>query len=169
MTLKVFYFPITIKTTKRVFQNNFHVRWLWYWFTKIWTFRTFLPYILLLTRISKSSTLIDNIFSNSTSLEKIESSNVTSTFSDDLPQFIFLKEFFSKISTVKSNILKHDWRKLQSNKFIADSNQTATGSKFYALRKVKYMYHLKTLTKKDWNFSPIHGLHKVYKILLKIK
>ena len=107
-----------------------------------------MPYILLLTRISKSSTLIDNIFSNSTSLEKIESSNVTSTFSDDLPQFIFLKEFFSKISAVKSNILKYDWRKFQSNKFIADSNETATGSKFYALRKVKYMYHLKSLTKK---------------------
>ena len=108
-----------------------------------------LPYILLHTRISKSSTLIDNIFSNSTSLEKIESSNVISTFSDDLPQFIFLKDFFSKISAVKSNILKHDWRKFQSNKFIPDSNQTEIGSKFYALRKVKCMHHLKSLTKKE--------------------
>ena len=59
------------------------------------------PHILLPTRISKTSTLIDNIFSNSTSLEEIESGNVTSTFSDHLPQFIFLKDFFSKIPAAK--------------------------------------------------------------------
>ena len=70
-----------------------------------------LPHILLPTRISKTSTLIDNIFSNSTSLEEIESGDVTSTFSDHLTQFIFLKDFFSKISAVIFNILKHDWRK----------------------------------------------------------
>ena len=39
-----------------------------------------LPLIFLPTRISKTSTLIDNIFSNSTSLEEIESGNVTLTF-----------------------------------------------------------------------------------------
>ena len=83
-----------------------------------------LPHILLPTRISKTSTLIDNIFSNSTALEEIESGNVTSTFSDHLPQVIFLKDFFSKILAVKSNILKHDWRKFQSNKFASDFNQT---------------------------------------------
>ena len=83
----------------------------------------FLPHILPPTRFSKTSRLIDNIFSNSTSLEKIESGNVTSTFSDHLPQFIFLKDFFSKIPAVKSNILKH-WRKLQSNRSISDFNQT---------------------------------------------
>ena len=70
-----------------------------------------LPHILLPTRISKTSTLIDNIFSNSTSLEEIESGDVTSTFSDHLTQLIFLKDFFSKISAVIFNILKHDWRK----------------------------------------------------------
>ena len=63
-----------------------------------------LPHILLPTRISKTSTLIDNIFLNSTSLEEIESGNVTSTFSDHLPQFIFLKDFFSKIPAATSNI-----------------------------------------------------------------
>ena len=52
-----------------------------------------LPHILLPTRISKTSTLIDNIFSNSTSLEEIESGNVTSTFSGHVPQFIFSKGF----------------------------------------------------------------------------
>ena len=64
-----------------------------------------LPHIFLPTRISKKSTLIDNI-SNSTSLEEIESGNVTSTFSDHLPQFVFLKDFFSKIPEAKSNILR---------------------------------------------------------------
>ena len=57
---------------------------------------SFLPHILVPTRISKTSTLIDNIFSNSTSLDEIESGNITSTFSDHLPQFIFFKRFFLK-------------------------------------------------------------------------
>ena len=58
-----------------------------------------LPYIFLPTGISKTSTLIDNIFSNSTSLEEIESGNVTSTFSNHLPQFIFFTRFFLKKSS----------------------------------------------------------------------
>ena len=41
--------------------------------------------IFLPTRISKTSTLIDNIFSNLTSLEETESGNITSTFSNHLP------------------------------------------------------------------------------------
>ena len=48
-----------------------------------------LPHTPLPARISKTSTLIHNIFSNSTSLDEIESGNVTSTFPDHLPQFIF--------------------------------------------------------------------------------
>ena len=79
-----------------------------------------LPHILLPTRISKTSTLINNIFSNSTSLEEIESGNVTSTFSDHLPQFIFFKYFFSKIPAVKSKLI---------------------GSEFYALTKVILTFH----------------------------
>ena len=59
--------------------------------------------ILLPTSISKTSTLIDNVFSNSTSLEEIESGNVTSAFPDDL-LFMFLKDFFSKLPEAKSNI-----------------------------------------------------------------
>ena len=65
-----------------------------------------LPHILLPTRISKTSTLIDNIFSNSTSLEEIKSVNVTSTFSDHFPQFIFLKYFFSKKTSSKIQYIK---------------------------------------------------------------
>ena len=34
---------------------------------------------------------------------------------------------------------------------------------------LEIMHHLKSLTKKNWNFSPDHGLRKVYKILLKRK
>ena len=82
-----------------------------------------LRHILLLARISKTSTLINNIFSNSTTLEEIESGDVTSTFSDHLPEFIFLKDFFLKTPAAKSNILRHDWRKFESNKFISDFDQ----------------------------------------------
>ena len=60
-----------------------------------------LPLIFLPTRISKRSTLIDNIFSNLTSLEETESGNITSIFSDHLPQFLFLP-------VTKSNILRRD-------------------------------------------------------------
>ena len=54
-----------------------------------------LPHILLPTRISKTSTLIDYIFSNST-LEETELGNATSILSDDLPNL-----FFQKISSEK--------------------------------------------------------------------
>ena len=66
---------------------------------------------------------MNNIFSNSASSEKIESGNVTSTFSDHLPQFIFLPDFFSKIPVTKSNILRREWKKFESSKFISDFNQ----------------------------------------------
>ena len=82
-----------------------------------------LPLIFLSTRISKTSTLIDNIFPNSTSLEEIESGNVTSTFLDHLPQFIFLPDFFSKTPVTKSNILRRDWKKFESSKSTSDFNQ----------------------------------------------
>ena len=55
-----------------------------------------LTLIFLPTRISKTSTLIDNVFSNLTSFEETESGNVTSKFSAYLPQFIFLPDFFQK-------------------------------------------------------------------------
>ena len=55
-----------------------------------------LPLIFLPTRISKTSTLIDNIFSNSTSLEEIESGNSTWTFSDHLPMPMHLLKNLTK-------------------------------------------------------------------------
>ena len=48
-----------------------------------------LPHIILPTRIFKTSTLINKNFSISTFLEEIELVNVTSKFSDHLPQFVF--------------------------------------------------------------------------------
>lgn len=48
-----------------------------------------LPHILLPTKISKMSALIDKIFLNSIPLEKTESGNVILTFLDNLPQFTF--------------------------------------------------------------------------------
>ena len=83
----------------------------------------FLLHIHLPGRISKTSTLIDNIFSNSTSLEDTESGNLTSTFPDHLPHFILLKDFFSKIPATKFIIFRHDWRKFESNNFIPDFDQ----------------------------------------------
>ena len=82
-----------------------------------------LPLIFLPIRISKTSTLIHNSFSNLTSLEEIESGNVTSTFSDHLPQFIFYQMFFSKVPVAKSNIQRPDWKKFESSKCISDFNQ----------------------------------------------
>ena len=145
-----------------------------------------LPHILLRTRISKTSILIDNIFSNSTALEEIESGNVTSTFSDHLPQFILLKDFSLKNPAVKSDILKHDWRKFESNKFISDFNQTdwdqilcteksnINFSINQYLSKIDSLLEihapLKKLNKKELKFLTKPWItHKVYKILLKRK
>ena len=111
-----------------------------------------LPHILLPARISKTCTLIDNIFSKSTSLEEIGSDNVTSTFSDHLPQFRFLKDFFSKIPAAKSHILKYDWRKFESNKFIPDFDQI--GCEQILCSK-----------KSDANFSMNHHLSKIDSLL----
>ena len=118
MTLKVILFPpLLLKLQKESSKtiNNF---------IDTLSSNFLLSHILLPTNISKTSTLIDNIFSNLTSLEEIESGNVASTFLDHLPQFIFFLIFFSKILAAKANILRYDWRKFESNKFICDFDQT---------------------------------------------
>ena len=54
----------------------------------------FIPHIILPTRItSKSKTLIDNIFSNSTNFTSFVSGNLTSTISDHLPQFFTITQY----------------------------------------------------------------------------
>ena len=141
------YFSFTSEIAKRIIQKNFllgdfNIDLLKYEisdsvnnFIDTVSSNFLLPLIFLPTRVSKTSTLIDNIFSNSTSLEETESGNVTSTFSDHLPQFIFLPDFFSKNPVTKSNILRRDWKKFESSKFISDFNQI-NWNKFYAMRKM---------------------------------
>ena len=121
----------------------------------------YIPLIFLPTMISKTSTLIDIIFSNLTSFEETESGNVTATFSDQLSQFIFLPDFFSKISVTKSNILRNGWKKSESSTFISDFNQIKW--------KQILLHQSKNLTKRNWNFSPNHGLQKVCKTIKKKK
>ena len=49
---------------------------------------------------------------------------------------LFFKKIFSQITSRKLlfNILKHDWRKIESNKFISDFDQTHS-SKFHAMNQ----------------------------------
>ena len=81
---------------------------------------SFIPYILHPTRItSHSKTLIDKIFSNYISRE-ITSGNITSTISDDLPQFSFVPNILSSPSTQKSNFYERDLSKFKQENFILD-------------------------------------------------
>ena len=67
-----------------------------------------LPYITLPTRITaRSRTLIDNIFSNSTST-KIISGNLTATVSDHLPQFFIHPDFNNRFVPRKHNIYRRN-------------------------------------------------------------
>ncbi|XP_065675763.1 uncharacterized protein LOC136091972 [Hydra vulgaris] len=78
----------------------------------------FLPFISLPTRITnQSSTLIDNIFSNSTSKD-IFSGNLTIRISDHLPQFLIYSSFNIRIiNSRKSNIILRNFKKLNSEEF----------------------------------------------------
>ena len=77
-------------------------------------------YILRPKRLSSySKTLIDNIFCNILSSEKI-SGNLTATISDHLPQFLFARNILSKPSYNRSNIFKRDWSKVNEENFILD-------------------------------------------------
>ena len=67
-----------------------------------------LPFITLPTRVtSRSKTLIDNIYSNSTNTNII-SGNLTSTVSDHLPQFSILPDFNRKFVPRKHNIFRRN-------------------------------------------------------------
>ena len=78
------------------------------------------PLILLPTRISNSSTLIDNIFCNVTFNSNIISGNFTSTVSDHLPQFAIIEDFFANSPKSKSNIFKRNWKNFDQNLVISD-------------------------------------------------
>lgn len=76
-----------------------------------------LPYIVLPTRVtSTSSTLIDNIFCNS-SENNIIAGNIISCISDHFPQFLVLKYFKPTSPTVNNHSIR-DWKKLDENAFL---------------------------------------------------
>ena len=80
----------------------------------------FLPYITLPTRITeRSKTLIDNIFSNSTS-NKIISENLTMTISDHLPQFFIYPDFNKKFVPRKHNIYRRNKNNHDKASFFRD-------------------------------------------------
>ena len=81
----------------------------------------FLPCINHPTRISHcSSTIIDNIFTNSTDSD-IASGNILSQISDHFPQFLILKSAEMHHKTMPS--FKWDYSSFNVNSFIGDSNK----------------------------------------------
>ena len=79
-----------------------------------------LPYITLPTRITnRSQTLIDNIFSNSTS-SQIISGNLTSTVSDHLPQFFIYPDFNKTFIPRKNNIYRRNTKRYDKDSFYSD-------------------------------------------------
>ena len=79
-----------------------------------------LPTITQPTRItSHSSTLIDNIFTNSIQTESI-SGNLTCNISDHLPQFLIVPNQTQKIKIKNSNKFHRNFKNFDQNNFILD-------------------------------------------------
>ena len=77
----------------------------------------FIPYILQPTRITNhSKTLIDNIFSNFISPDII-SGDIIATISEHLPQFSFVPNILSNLSTQKSNYYERHCSKFKQENF----------------------------------------------------
>lgn len=88
-----------------------------------------IPRILHPTRITSSTaTLIDNIFYNSEEYITV-SANINASLSDHLPQFLFLKDFFSEAQR-KQDIYKRDFSKFDNEHF-ASKIETMTWAKIY--------------------------------------
>ena len=83
-----------------------------------------LPHITLPTRITdRSQTLIDNIFSNSTSTNII-SGNLTTTVSDHLPQFFIYPDFNRTFIPRKHNIYRRNTNKYEKVSIYSDFQNT---------------------------------------------
>ena len=80
------------------------------------------PQVILPSRISYSSALIDNIFCNLTHTIKSISGNLTSTVSDHLPQFLISLGLLSNAPPSKYNIYTYDRKKFDEEKFILEFN-----------------------------------------------
>ncbi len=125
----------------------------------------FLPYITHPSRVSEnSSTLIDNIFSNTVDCETIRS-NILTQITDHFPQFLVVKH--AAISFKDLYYYKHDFSKLNSEVLLNDyenldltflnNNTLDTDSKFNRFLSildelVKNHALLKKLSKKDIKF-----------------
>ena len=86
----------------------------------------FTPQIFLPSRIIGSTkTLIDNIFCNiPQSSERNISANLTSTYSDHLPQVLLVPGFYRYRSVHKSNVFIRDWKTFNNATFSADYKST---------------------------------------------
>ena len=125
----------------------------------------FLPYITHPSRVSEnSSTLIDNIFSNTVDCETI-SGNILTQITDHFPQFLVVKH--AAISYKDLHYYKHDFSNLNAKVLLNDfenldltflnNNTLDTDSKFNRLLSildelVKNHAPLKKLSKKDIKF-----------------
>ena len=79
-----------------------------------------LPHILQPTRIrNNAKTLIDNIYSNVITSSNI-SSNITTTISDHLPQFLIGPDIFYNPPSTKLNIFERDWSKFDQENVVLD-------------------------------------------------
>ena len=88
-------------------------------FLNILESNSLIPQILLPTRINnRSSTLIDNIFTNSIDAAII-SGNLTSTVSDHLPQFLIMPLKNNSIPK-QHNIFIRDIKKINEDKLITE-------------------------------------------------
>ena len=86
----------------------------------------FILQIFLPLRISKSiETLIDNIFCNITQpSEQNTLANLTTTYSNDLPQILLVPGFYRYKNVRKSNLFIREWKTRNNATFTADYKST---------------------------------------------
>ena len=127
--------------------------------------KQFLPYIVHPTRVTEhSSTLIDNIFSNTTHNETL-SGNILTQITDHFPQFLIVKH--ADISYKTASYFQHDFSKLNAGNLLDDfgnldldylrDNLLDVNSKFNKFLSsldilVKNHAPLKKLSKRDMKF-----------------
>ena len=78
-----------------------------------------MPHILHPSRVTKSKTLIDNIFSNM-AVPNLISGNLTASISDHLPQILVARNIYFNASYRKSNNCERDWSRFDQENFVLD-------------------------------------------------
>ena len=127
---------------------------------------SFLPYILQPTRItSRSSTLIDNIFTNIILPDSI-SGNLTATISDHLLLFLIVLNIFSNPLSNKSNIYGRDWSNFDHSWLFfykLEWNTENRGTKYWLLH-----WNIFKINKLLDNFASFKKI-SMYKLKFKLK